>query len=212
MSLRVASSLLCLILVSTTAWPDEEYQDFLMLRLWDSETTVEDARHRIERLESNDSTEDLIMLHDEARNETFGDEIRSTVESVSDAIAGLPAESLLSTDNRTTVKKLDNRAWECIDDYYSLGTYFELLIRIYENAADRQADLDSESGSDSNEETPTGHICDRLGDAPDFLVKRRCEDGDLYLERARVRLENVKTHKTAIDGLLDDLVIPESEE
>ena len=212
MSLRVASSLLCLILVSTTAWPDEEYQDFLMLRLWDNETTVEHARHLIETLDSDDSTEDLIMLHDEARTEIFGDEIRSTVESVSDAVAGLPAESLLSTDNRTTVKKLDHRAWEYFRDYYSLGTYFEGAIRLYENAADLQADLDSESGSDSNEETPTGHICDRLGDAPDFLVKNRCEGGNRYLGNARERLEELKAHKTAIDGLLDDLVIPESEE
>lgn len=212
MGLRVTFCFVCLVCATPSTWGSAEYQLYMKQRLWEGETKVEAARHNIESLDVTDSTDDVTTLHDEVKAETFGDEIRSMVESVSDSISKLPAESLLSTDNRTTVKKIDQRIRQYWGGYGSLYTHLTYAIGQYQNAADRQATLDSENSDDSDDETPTGHICGRLGDDPDQSVDFYCGRGAEEIAAATEVLEEVKALKTEIDGLLDDLVEPTTEE
>lgn len=212
MLLKVFVSLLCLVLGSTPAWSNEKYQRYMKERIWGSEMLVEESRERIEVLESKDSLDSVRTLHDEAKAETFGDEIRSTVESVSDAISGLPSESLLSTDNRTTVKILEQRVRQYMRSYAGTSWSLSQAIIRYGQAASRQSDLDGDSDGDSDDETGTGHICERLGDDPDYLVEAHCNAADGYVANANESLENLRAYKMEIDQLLDDLVTPTTEE
>lgn len=208
---RVSVGFLCLVLSSVACWGDEGYQAFMKKRLWDDETQIEQIRHSIERLDLTGFPVDLSTLHDEVKTDTFADEIRNTVESVSDAVSDLPSESLLSTDNRTTVKQLVHLARQYRSNYGRIAFDLPFARDRYQAAADRQAELDTANGDDSDE-TPMDHICERLSDDPDYLVAVRCDSGNQATERAKAALERIRAYKTSIDGFLDDLVTPEIEE